>query len=661
MGNEICLDKQQQAAVEAINGPVLLLAVPGSGKTTTLITRLGHMVVDKGISPYEILTMTYTVAATEEMKNRFAKRFGESYADKMSFKTINAVCAGIIRDYEQCGHTAFRLVSDEGEISRTLIKIWLDTLKFYPTESDIKELRLKITYIKNQMVSKAELEKITLSTSNGKENIRELYEAYVNTMRNESLMDFDDQLVFAYAILKRNPDILNKYQTRYRYICVDEAQDTSLIQHKIIELLAQKHQNLFMVGDEDQSIYGFRAAYPQALLDFEKTWSNAKVLYIETNYRSTSGIVDAATDFIHQNKNRRNKNMSAKNGKGAKVKIVEVPDRIKQYDEIVKMARKAKSPITFLYRNNDTALPIIDMLDREGISYKVRGIDSLFFTNIIYRDVMNMFRLALDPTDAEAFMQIYYKLGLFIKKDIAAAAAAEGGNILMGLQEYVGGHTKRRLDEIAWNFKMIPKMSPANAIDMMETMGYRDYLSQKGIDMFRLDIMKNLATQEKTINAFLSRMEELRNIIKQGSKAEDAKVLLSTIHSAKGLEYDTVILTDVAGSVFPNAHDESELEEERRLFYVGMTRAKKELCIFSFKDDESEFTDYVKAYVSTGKHLNSGTLSAGQKIRHKYFGTGTVVSLEGDILTVDFGTVKNRERKTLNLNFVKENKIIQII
>lgn len=199
------LDAQQQEAVRATDGPILLLAVPGSGKTTTLIARLGYLVIGKGVAPETILTMTYTVAATGEMKDRFAKKFGSQYADKMNFKTINAVCASIIRSYEWYGHKAFKLVSDEGEISKILTGIWLNVCKKYPTESDIKELRMKITYVKNQMVPKKELDSVTVSSSDGTISIKELYEEYVRFMRDSSLMDFDDQLVFSYQILKKIP------------------------------------------------------------------------------------------------------------------------------------------------------------------------------------------------------------------------------------------------------------------------------------------------------------------------------------------------------------------------------------------------------------------------------------------------------------------------
>lgn len=651
------LDAQQQEAVRATDGPILLLAVPGSGKTTTLIARLGYLVIGKGVSPETILTMTYTVAATGEMKDRFAKKFGSQYADKMNFKTINAVCASIIRSYEWYGHKAFKLVSDEGEISKILTGIWLNVCKKYPTESDIKELRMKITYVKNQMVPKKELDSVTVSSSDGTISIKELYEEYVRFMRDSSLMDFDDQLVFSYQILKKNPKILKRFQDKYQYICVDEAQDTSLIQHRIIQMLAEKSRNIFMVGDEDQSIYGFRAAYPKALLEFERTWKDAKVLFIETNYRSTPEIVGTSMDFIRQNKKRRDKKMKAFNPSGAKIDILWAKNRIQQFDMIADIAHDATEPVTFLYRNNDTALPIIDTLDRSGIPYKVRAVDSLFFTNIIYRDVMCIFRLALNPSDGEAFMQIYYKLGLYVKKAVAEEAVAMGGNILFGLKNQVGKYTKGKLDSIIADFKKIPNLAPANAIDLIYEMGYGDYLEQHGIDSFRLNIMRTLGVREKTIPEFIKRLEYLQKVIRAGSKTDNAKVLLSTIHSAKGLEYDNVVLVDVADGVFPSNSKDTDIEEEKRLFYVAMTRARKKLCIFAFREEESEFTEYVRSYLSNGSHVFSDNIRVGQKIKHRFFGTGVVTSIKGDTLTARFENSK--ELKTMSLAYIIRNKIIK--
>ena len=262
------LNDQQRAAVEAVNGPVLLLAVPGSGKTTVLITRLGYMTEVCGIAPEAILTMTYTVAATQEMRARFAARFGGELAARLEFRTINGVAARIIALYSRMyGRIPPELIRNESETTPLLMRLWQDTNHEYPAESTVKDLRTAITYIKNMCLTDAELDELETDI----ENLPDLYRGYQKALKAAHKMDYDDQLCFALQILRGAPAVAAAFRKRYKYFCVDESQDTSKVQHEIIRVLAQESGNIFMVGDEDQSIYGFRAAYPQALMDFEKT------------------------------------------------------------------------------------------------------------------------------------------------------------------------------------------------------------------------------------------------------------------------------------------------------------------------------------------------------------------------------------------------------
>lgn len=258
------LNEKQLAAVQTVNGPVLLLAVPGSGKTTVLVTRLGYMLYCEGIRPENILTLTYTVAATNDMARRFREIFGEEYSNALEFRTINGICARVIARYGQMiGKSAFELLTDEKVILRMLTEILTQNLSEYPTESDVKNARTLITYCKNMLLSEEEIREL------GKEEgipLWEIYSAYNRYLKQNSFMDYDDQMIYAYRMLKGSPELLKFYQEKYRYICVDEAQDTSKIQHIIIGLLAGEQGNLFMVGDEDQSIYGFRAAYRRHFL-----------------------------------------------------------------------------------------------------------------------------------------------------------------------------------------------------------------------------------------------------------------------------------------------------------------------------------------------------------------------------------------------------------
>ena len=300
------LNDQQREAVEAVEGAALLLAVPGSGKTTVLVTRLGYMLYCCGINPGNILTMTYTIAATSDMKHRFASLFGSEYANRLEFRTINGVSAKIIQYYsEHYRRQAFALLNDEGELTRILRQIHQAVNDEYAETSLIKEIQTGITFIKNRMLTDEEIDGMDSDVK----NLPEIYLRYQEELKRRRAMDYDDQMCYAKRILETCPAVLEHFQERYRYLCVDEAQDTSKIQHAIIRLLAGKYGNLFMVGDEDQSIYGFRAAWPDALLNFEQDYPGARVLLMERNYRSTEEIVKIANSFISRNRFRREKSI----------------------------------------------------------------------------------------------------------------------------------------------------------------------------------------------------------------------------------------------------------------------------------------------------------------------------------------------------------------
>lgn len=321
----IRLNQQQLDAVRAIEGPVLLLAVPGSGKTTVLVTRLGYMIYCAGIAPEKILTVTYTVAAARDMSARFCSSFGNELKGRMAFRTINGICAKIIQYYgNRIGKSAFSLASENEGINKMLSDTFRRTQEAYATESDLKGIRTLITYIKNRMLTGEEIRELDEETG---VKISEIYKAYCKEMYSQHLMDYDDQMLYAYNILRKSPETLEYFQNKYTYICVDEAQDTSKIQHAIIRLLAGSRDNLFMVGDEDQSIYGFRAAYPEALLSFEKDHPGARVLLMEKNFRSNGEIVAAADRFIQKNILRHEKHMTASREAGAGIEEITLKDR----------------------------------------------------------------------------------------------------------------------------------------------------------------------------------------------------------------------------------------------------------------------------------------------------------------------------------------------
>ena len=610
------LNEQQMEAVQTVDGPVLLLAVPGSGKTTVLVNRLGYMLYCRGIEPEHILTLTYTVAATRDMSDRFKALFGEEMAGRLEFRTINGICAKIIAHYGRIiGKSSFELVTDEKITGKILTDIYLKVEREYPTESDIKVIRTLITYCKNMCLDEKEIAEL------GKDqgvNLLKIYNAYNSELKARSLMDYDDQMIYAYRMLKGAKELLSYYQNEYRYICVDEAQDTSKIQHMIISLLSGRQGNLFMVGDEDQSIYGFRAAYPEALLNFEKEHPGAKVLVMDKNYRSNARIVNAADRFIQRNKSRHEKHMCATKEPQSEIRIVEFSARDTQYSYLLKVAREVKTQTAVLYRDNESILPLVDILEREQVPYRIKNADMAFFTHRVVIDVVNMLKFALSPADPELFMKIYFKFQAFLRKPDAEAmcnVADERHTGILDAAEYIDIH-KRVLGNcrsLRTHFRNMALESPYKAINRLENyMGYGEYLDANNIDTNKIFILKMLARNEKSIESFLARLEELRTIITEKEPDYSSKFILSTIHSSKGLEYDSVILMDVVNGVFPSkviresnksatAQDKRDFEEERRIFYVGMTRAKEKLTIFKYDDKASAFVKELTGKENDGK------------------------------------------------------------
>ncbi len=672
----ISLDTQQEAAVQTVDGPVLLLAVPGSGKTTVLVTRLGYMRYVRGISPKRILTMTYTVAAARDMQARYAAFFGAEEAQRLEFRTINGVCSRIIRYYERTmGRTAFRLLEDGAQKSALISELYRMQSKEFATESTVKSLQTALTYAKNQMLKGEALSAVEVEGV----DFAAFFAAYDKALRERQLMDYDDQMVYALRILRQYPEILRAVQARYQYFCVDEAQDTSKIQHTIIRLLAGQSGNLFMVGDEDQSIYGFRAAYPQALTEFDTVYPHAKVLYMEQNYRSTRQIVAAADRFIQKNHNRRPKHMKATQGSGPEVRECSVYDRQKQYAYLCKLAENCTVETAVLYRDNDSALPLIDRMDRAGIPYRCRQVESLFFTNRVVRDITDIIRFAQNPNDGELFLSLYYKLGAGISKVMAQVAAdraeAEGETILgcIAVSSAASPWTQKQCRTLQTHLNNLLRERADKAVyRIVHFMGYGDYLKDRGGDLSKADILEALGTQEPTPERLLDRLEELREVVLRGGTNADCPFVLSTIHSSKGLEYERVILMDVADGLLPKVlpgldAEQEEIdayEEERRLFYVGLTRAKRELSIMTFRKVGLESTFAREIFPLKGDQTQPAAVKKsvvrqepdaariaaiakdyipGVRLVHKAFGPGTLVSRSGDIGVIAFDSGETKK------------------
>lgn len=697
---QICLNSQQETAVQNIEGAVLLLAVPGSGKTTVLVNRLGYMIFCRGIAPESILTVTYTVAATNDMKRRFIETFGAKYGQRLEFRTINGISQKILQYFGAItGKSPFEVADKEAV--RILKHVFFAVNKQFSTENDIKNAQTAITYIKNMRLKEEQIEQLSVDVR----NFPQIYKAYNRALREQKLIDYDDQMVYALQILEQFPQVLQYFREKYSYICVDEAQDTSKLQHDMISLLVGEQGNLFMVGDEDQSIYGFRAAYPAALVSFEKTYTHAKVLFMESNYRSREEIVKAADRLIQQNTARHSKHMRPTKAAGGKVCQIRVKTRKGQYEYLLKIAKDCQKETAILYRNNESALPLIDCMERQGVPYRMKSRDMSFFSHPIVNDIRDYISLALDPFDGDAFLRIYYKLGAGISKAVALQVVEQNRRkvpLIDAVDDCMGisSFTKRRCRVLSVHFDKMRMETAGKALfRILHHMGYEEYMLDHGMDSGKVEILQLLAEHELCLEDFPKRLDRLQEIVSEEQTNSPGSVILSTLHSSKGLEYERVYLIDMLAGVLPSykeprgekktQEEVNAYEEERRLYYVGMTRAKEELYIFSFQGaDTSQFTREIfgtgeKEMVpakrgkvnflskeiygasqqslakQTGIEEKMDVYEAGVIVEHKKYGKGVVVKRQDCIVEILFD--KQEKTKRIQLPFALSKDLLAIV
>ena len=662
------MNAQQREAVLAVEGPVLILATPGSGKTTVLVTRLGYMICCLGMDPGCILAMTYTKAAVNDMRERFVELFGSEPAEGLQFRTINGISSKIIaRVGRKYGLVPFSLLGEEVERSRILRELWQRVNGEHAEESDIREAGTAITYIKNMMCTEEEIAGLKFAVA----NLPELYRQYQSELRSRKLMDYDDQLLYALRLLRRFPDVLSEFQSRYRYYCVDEAQDTSRVQHEMVRLLASRDENLFMVGDEDQSIYAFRAAYPDALMNFELDHPNARVLLIEENYRSTPEIIHAANRFIAQNRRRHKKTIAATRESGAPVHLIPVVSRESQFEYLLKDIPSWNRETAILFRNNDSALPLIDRFEATGIPYNCRNLEDVFFSHRVVRDIIEILRFSLDHKNTDIFLNIYYKFAAGISRREAVQAAEK--SMASGITPFsallsapeLKDRTRESVSRLLSQLALLSRDSADTAVRRIwENMHYGRYVERRGLDQGKYFILQMLSKGCGDIASFLAKLDRLKLTVAEHQNSPENLIILSTIHSSKGLEYDRVFLLDMLDGILPaktapdTEEEQQAYEEDRRLFYVAMTRARNELSLFLVGRDSSFPNEIARFCARRKKHfpLPAGKktaldasdaflshVSAGSVVEHTRFGRGVVREIRGDVITITFETGGQRK------------------
>ncbi len=596
------LSKDQKKAINHFNGPALILAVPGAGKTTVIINRTAKLVENHGVDPRRILSITFSKASANDMKNRFTEDFQHLSSMPIEFSTIHSFCFKLIRDYAYKNNITYRLIEgNKNEINKynLIKKIYLDTNNSYITEEKLESLLNSIGYIKNMMISVDEFLK---DNKTDIDNFKTIFNLYENYKKENNLIDFDDMLTSSYHILINNKAILNKYRAAYDFIQLDEGQDTSKIQLELIKLIASPNNNLFIVADDDQSIYGFRGAYPQALFEFSKTYKDAKLFFMEENYRSTKNIVSVSNNFIKTNTLRYIKNISTSNDFLQPINIIKVNSIEEEYQHILQdLKDKDLGNSSILYRNNLSAIGLIDFFDKNNIPFNMKDTNLKFFNHWVLEDIINFILFSQDTSNMAVYEKIYYKKKGYISKKQLNYAKKLNYNmsVFQRISDFpsISNFYKKNLYELKRDFKKLSKLRPFDAISFIEyDLKYEKYLKENSIKFgFTYDNLKTILYYLKLISKecenlddLLNRLDYLKHLCTNSKDNKDS-ITLSTVHSAKGLEFSNVYMIDLVDGDFPSISsieafekkDFKSLEEERRLFYVGMTRAKHYLTLIT--------------------------------------------------------------------------------
>ena len=588
--------KSQSEAIRHVDGPLLVLAGPGSGKTTVVTKRVQYLVQDCSISPSSILVITFTKAAATEMKDRFT-RLMEQQAQppggygNVSFGTFHAVFFNILK--LSYGFTVANIITEETR--RQYLKESVDRMKLEIDDENefLTGIAGEVSLIKNERVA---LEHY-FSKNCSEEVFRKIYEGYEERKKRARLIDFDDMLVYTWELLSQRKDILSAWQKKYQYILVDEFQDINRLQYDILRLLAEPENNLFIVGDDDQSIYRFRGARPEIMLNFRKDYPQSGQVLLNDNFRSTTQIVEAAGRVIARNKTRFPKNIIARGGDGALVQSLEFPDQQQECAYILKEIQNWQArggslrQVAVIYRTNTQPRVVIQKLMEYNLPFRVRDQVPNLFQHWIARDLFCYMRLAMGSGLRKDLLPVLNRPKRYLSRECLNDERISWEYMLNFYKDK--RYVCDRIERLQYDLKMMSRMGPFAAINYIRhVIGYEEYLKEyAGFRRMNvedlLEVLSDLQesareyhTYEEWFIYIEKYTEEMEQLKKRQQEVKDG-VHLTTMHSSKGLDYEKVFILDAAEGITPykKAVLEPDLEEERRMFYVAMTRAKKELTI----------------------------------------------------------------------------------
>ncbi len=707
------LNKVQSDAVQSIEGPILVVAGAGSGKTRVLTHRIANLIEGHDIFPSKIMAITFTNKAASEMKNRIESLVGP-VTRQMWVGTFHAICVRILRrDGQHIGYGSDFVIYDTTD-QKALLKNCYKTLNIDEKHTPIKHYQFKISAAKNDMVDAKAYEKLYEGDFREREFIQ-LYKLYEERLLANQAMDFDDLLLKTIELFKKFPEILSTYQNRFQYIHVDEYQDTNRAQYELVKMLSSKHENLFVVGDGDQSIYRWRGADVRNIQEFEKDYMGAQIYKLEQNYRSSKNILSLANSVIKNNPNRREKNLWTDAEEGEKIHYYGGYDEKDEaryvVDQIQKRLREGEfkaSDFAVLYRTNAQSRAFEDALMYQGIHYRVIG-GAKFYDRKEIKDIMAYFKLLVNPFDDVSFLRVINEpkrsIGDKTIQKIQDYAQREGLSLLNAVRhveeiEGITGKTKGNIEGFTKMIASLTSMVESHFItqifdELMTLSGIiSGYELERSVEAdARID---NIYEFRTVIEEFEKRSESpnLRDFLAETSLRSDQDgidetqegVLLMTLHASKGLEFPVVFLVGLEDQLFPSFRsmdDDEAMEEERRLCYVGITRAEQILYVTHAKhrntfgrfeprqpsqflaemdldvlegvESRAEKAVFKEAKKKTSSYFQlksakrmppqkpketvpSERIQMGDKVMHKVFGSGLVIAVaeDGDLMTIVF-------------------------
>ena len=672
------LNERQLEAVENLDGPMLVLAGAGSGKTRVLTTKVAYLLDQKDISPRNILAITFTNKAAKEMKERIFNLIGRE-AFLIQISTFHSFGLKLLKEnYDLLGYDSNFTILDADD-SLTVIKKIMKEMDIDSNKFNYRAIRSSISDNKNEMVSVSEYEKFVYTDYN--EVVYKVYDEYEKSLKRSNAIDFDDLLLLPIKLFNEHKEVLEKYQDLFKYVFIDEYQDTNKPQYLLSKMISAKYKNITVVGDNDQAIFTWRGADYKNILNFEKDYPDAKVVVLDENYRSTKTILKAANNVIKNNKIRKEKNLWTNNEEGPLIKYYKAFDEKDESGFVVKEIKKLiddgvnPNNICVLYRANAQSRNVEEAFLQSNVSYRIVG-SYAFYNRKEIKDLIAYLKLVHNEKDDVSLLRVinYPKRGIGTKSIENLGIVAKNEN--KSLYESIAGGKEEEFKKIIEDLKKDKdNMSLTDFVDrVLDKTGIRESLKNEhtleaDIRLENLEEFKSITKNVEEADGIVSLedfLDELSLVsdASENQKDEEDKVTLMTMHAVKGLEFDYVFVVGVEEGLFPHLNSmnsEEELEEERRLCYVAITRARKKLYIINSRsrllygkvssnvpsrfiseigddllDQEKKESIFSSKKINKEDMITSNDLKPGDLIKHEKYGNGVVLNIDGKIATISF-------------------------